>query len=150
MQIVCLIATFRPESEYMVACCCQSCPHWAIGKPAACRLAVTSHQRCADCGQIVCLIATFRPESEYIVACCCQSCRRCCQLLNSLKRCCTYRTVLGCCVALSLTNQTASTKVSLYIDCILFSFLGSAFSALTLCVGRQEEHPVCKHCMIRC
>jgi len=100
--------------------------------------------------QIVCLIATFSPKSEYIVACCCQSCPRCCQLLNSLKLCCTYRMVLGCSVALSLTNQTASTKVLLFADCILFSFLGSAFSALTLWVGRQEERPVCKHCMMRC
>jgi len=32
----------------------------------------------------------------------------------------------------------------LFINIIFFSFVMYAFSALTLLVGRQEEHPACK------
>jgi len=36
-----------------------------------------------------------------------------------------------------------------YIKSVIY-LLTSAFSALTLLVGRQEEHPVCKNWMMRC
>jgi len=33
---------------------------------------------------------------------------------------------------------------------VLCLSLPSLFSALTLLVGRQEEHPACKNCVMRC
>ena len=36
------------------------------------------------------------------------------------------------------------------IDIIVSSCVDGAFSVLTLLVGRQEEHPACKNCVMRC
>jgi len=33
---------------------------------------------------------------------------------------------------------------------LLHAFSGLTFSALTLLVGREEEHAACKNCVVRC
>jgi len=38
---------------------------------------------------------------------------------------------------------------SLYLTATSFSVTANVFSALTLLVGHQEEHPACKHCVVR-
>jgi len=48
---------------------------------------------------------------------------------------------MSLCLPLASVGKNILLKIIYYV---LFSFSGKVFSALTLLIGCQEEHPVCK------